>query len=83
MRVTAGGTMEINGTGSYGSSVDAIRKAFDANAERAKRIAKEDGGPQFEKDMAELPMDERNVAAQNSVIKTKDKMLGDLLDITA
>lgn len=75
--------MEINGAAGFGSSAEAIRKAFDANAARARRIAKEDGGPQFEKDMAELPTDGKNVAAQNSVIRTKDKMLGDLLDITA
>jgi hypothetical protein len=70
--------MEISG---LSSSVQGIQKAFDANAAKAKRIAQEDGGPQFEKDMAELPSDAHKVAANGKVIKTQDQMVGTLLDL--
>ena len=70
--------MEISGSS---SSVQGIQKAFDANAARAKRIAQEDGGPQFEKDMAELPGDAHAVGANGKVIKTRDQMVGTLLDL--
>ena len=70
--------MEISGSG---SSVQGIQQAFDRNAARAKRLAQEDGGPQFEKDMAELHSDEHAVGAQGKVIKSRDQMLGTLLDM--
>lgn len=76
--------MEI---GSSTSSVHAIQDAFKTHAERAGRIAKstvtEGGDPtgQFEKDMAELPSDDKAVGFNAAAIKTKDKMLGTLLDI--
>ena len=63
------------------SSVAGIQRAFANNAAKAKRLADPENDPQFEKDMAELPSDKQDVAVQASVIKTKDKMLGDLLDI--
>lgn len=69
--------------GSTGSSVNAIQQAFKANAERAERISKPEQNKQFEKDMAELPSDEKNVGFQAAALRTKDKMLGDLLDILA
>jgi hypothetical protein len=65
------------------SSVQGMQKAFATNAARAKRLADPENDPQFEKDMAELPSDEQNVGVQSKVIKTKDQMLGDLLDILA
>jgi hypothetical protein len=65
------------------SSIQAIRNAFDANAERARRIASKDGGPRFEKDMAELPNDPEQVGMQTKAIKAKDRMLGTLLDLVA
>ena len=71
--------MEIGGT----SSVQALRNAFDTHAARGVRLSSVDGGPRFEKDMAELPSDEKNAGVQTNVIRTKDQMLGDLLDIMA
>ena len=65
------------------SSLQALQKAFDRNAARAKRVADPEGDPQLDKDMAELPSDKQDVAIQSKVIKTKDQMLGDLLDILA
>jgi hypothetical protein len=70
--------MEIN---SSTSSVQGIRNAFDANAARAARLAQPNGGPQFEKDMAELPSDEHKVTSNLKALKTKDAMLGTLLDM--
>ncbi|MDB5104254.1 MAG: hypothetical protein JWP91_1943 [Fibrobacteres bacterium] len=72
--------MEIS---SSTSSVQGIQQAFAANAARAKRVAQPDGGPQFEKDMAELPSDADNVAANTKALKTRDQMLGTLLDMVA
>lgn len=72
--------MEI---GSTNASVNAIQQAFKTNAERAERISKPELDKQFEKDMAELPSDDKNVGIQAAAIRTKDKMLGDLLDILA
>jgi hypothetical protein len=72
--------MEIGGST---SSIQAIQNAFDANAARAKRISSQDGGPQFEKDMAELPNDPEQVGMQTKAIKAKDQMLGTLLDMVA
>jgi len=69
--------MEIGAT----SSIQGIQNAFATNAARAQRIAQPDGGPQFEKDMAELPSDADNVKANSAVIKTRDQMLGTLLDM--
>ena len=65
------------------SSVQGIQKAFEAHAARGQRIANPETDPQFEKDMAELATDPENVGMQTAVIKTKDKMLGDLLDLFA
>jgi hypothetical protein len=70
--------MEISGSS---SAVQGIQRAFDDNAARAKRLAKEDGGPQFEKDMAELPSDAHRVGVNTKVIKTQDQMVGTLLDM--
>jgi hypothetical protein len=70
--------MEI---GSSSSSVQGIQNAFSAHAARAQRIAQPDGGPQFEKDMAELPSDKDNVGFNVKALKTKDQMLGTLLDM--
>ena len=70
--------MEISGSS---ASVQGIQRAFADNAARAKRLAQEDGGPTFEKDMAELPSDESRVGANGKVIKTRDQMLGTLLDM--
>jgi len=65
------------------SSIQGLQKAFARNADRAKRLADPEGDPQLDKDMAELPSDKTDVAIQTKVIKTKDQMLGDLLDILA
>jgi hypothetical protein len=70
--------MEI---GNSTSSVQGIRKAFEVNAARAERLARSDGGPSFEKDMAELPSDADNVGVNVKALKTKDQMLGTLLDL--
>ena len=76
--------MEI---GSSTSSVQGIQDAFKAHADRAARIQKatatEGGDPtgRFEKDMAELPSDDKAVGFNAAALKTKDKMLGTLLDI--
>jgi hypothetical protein len=72
--------MEI---GNSTSSVQGMQQAFARNADRAKRLANPEGDPQLDKDMAELPSDKQDVAVQSKVIKTKDQMLGDLLDIMA
>jgi hypothetical protein len=65
------------------ASVQGMQRAFARNAERAKRLADPEGDPQLDKDMAELPSDKQDVSVQAKVIKTKDQMLGDLLDILA
>jgi hypothetical protein len=70
--------MEI---GSSTTSVQGIRNAFSANAARAQRIAQPDGGPQFEKDMAELPSDKDAVGVNVKALKNQDQMLGTLLDM--
>jgi hypothetical protein len=72
--------MEI--TGSSGP-IQGIQRAFDRNSERAKRLSNPEADPQFERDMAELPSDRQDVGVQTKVIKAKDQMLGDLLDILA
>ncbi|GEM_PF-2533091 len=71
-------TMEISGSS---ASVQGIQKAFADNSARAKRLAQQDGGPSFEKDMAELPSDQSRVGANGKVLKTQDQMLGTLLDM--
>jgi len=77
--------MEIGSVSSTdsSSSIQGMQRAFARNAERAKRLAEPEGGPQMEKDLAELPSDRQDVAVQTKVIKAKDQMLGDLLDILA
>ncbi len=72
--------MEIGATS---SSIQGIQNAFAANAAKGKRIANAESDPQFEKDMAELPNDKQDVAANLKVLKTKDAMLGELLDLKA
>ena len=72
--------MEISSSTST-SSIQAIRKAFEDNAARAARVAQENGGPQFEKDMAELPSDEHKVTSNLKALKSQDEMLGTLLDM--
>lgn len=71
--------MEVGPT----SSVGAIQQAFKTHAERAARITHPESDPHFEKDMAELPSDGKNVGFQAAAIKTQDRMLGALLDIFA
>lgn len=68
---------------SSNSSVQGLQRAFAATEAKAKRIANAESDPQFEKDMAELPSDKEISSAQTKVIKTKDQMLGDLLDMMA
>jgi len=68
---------------SSNSSVQGLQRAFATTEARAKRIANPETDPQFEKDMAELPSDKETSSAQIKVIKTKDQMLGDLLDMLA
>jgi hypothetical protein len=72
--------MEITGSS---ASIQGMQRAFDRNAERAKRLSNPEGDPQLERDMAELPSDRQDVGMQTKVIKAKDQMLGDLLDILA
>ena len=74
------GIMEI---GSVSGPVQGMQRAFDRNAERAKRLSDPENDPQFERDLAELPSDKQDVGVQTKVIKTRDEMLGDLLDIIA
>ena len=74
------GGMEVS---SVASPVQGIQRAFARNAQRAGRLADPQGDPQLDKDMAELPSDQRDVGVQTKVIKAKDQMLGDLLDILA
>lgn len=70
--------MEIGGAS---SSIQGIHRAFEANAGRAQRLAQPDGGPQLDKDMAELSTDPQNVGMQTKAIKAYDEMLGTLLDM--
>lgn len=72
--------MEI---GSASGPIQGMQRAFDRNAERAKRLSDPEGDPKLDQDMAELPSDAQDVGVQTKVIKTKDQMLGDLLDIFA
>jgi hypothetical protein len=65
------------------SSVQGMMNAFAKNAARGKRLADPENDPQFEKDMAELPTDKQEVGVNSKVIKTKDQMLGTLLDMVA
>ena len=71
--------MEVGATG----ATLGLPGAINAASERAARIAKLDKDGQFTKDMAQLPSDPKNVGVQGKVLKTKDSMLGDLLDIMA
>lgn len=71
--------MEVGPT----SSAGAIQQAFKTHAERAARISRPEADKTFEKDMAELPSDDKNVGFQAAAIKTRDRMLGALLDILA
>lgn len=72
--------MEITGSS---SSIQGLQRAFDRNSERAKRLSDPENDPRFERDMAELPSDRQDAGVQTKVIKAKDQMLGDLLDILA
>jgi hypothetical protein len=72
--------MEI---GSSSSPVQGIQRAFDRNAEKAKRLSNPETDPRLERDLAELPSDKQDVGMQTKVIKAKDQMLGDLMDILA
>ena len=78
--------MEIGATG---NSVSAIQQAFKTHSERASRLAgaTSSGAPEkndaFVKDMAELPSDAHNVGIHAKTIKTRDEMVGTLLDILA
>ena len=65
------------------SPIQGIQRAFDRNEEKAKRISNPESDPQLEKDLAELPSDKQDVGMQTKVIKAKDQMLGDLMDIMA
>ncbi len=67
-------------TGSI-SSVNAVQNAFAQNAQRGERIAQGVEDPTLEKDMVELSTDKNQVGMQMQVIKTRDKMLGTLLDM--
>jgi hypothetical protein len=67
----------------FSSSTQGIQNAFDQNAARAKRLSKGVEDDQLEKDMAELPQDKADVGVNTAVIKTKDQMLGTLLDMVA
>lgn len=71
--------MEINSI----SSVGAVQKAFEQNAKRAGRISQGVEDPTIEKDMAELSTDKDQVSMQMKTLKTKDQMLGTLLDMLA
>jgi cell division ATPase FtsA len=74
------GSMEITGSS---APIQGIQRAFDRNAARAKRLSDPEGDPQLDRDMAELPSDKQDVGMQTKVIKAKDQMLGDLLDMMA
>ncbi len=67
----------------FSSAVQGVQKAFEVNAARGKRISNPETDPQFEKDMTELPSDPENVGMQTKVVRAKDQMLGDLLDLFA
>lgn len=72
--------MEIS---SASSPVQGIQRAFARNAERAARLSDPENNPQLERDLAELPSDERDVGIQTKTIKTRDEMVGTLLDLFA
>ena len=64
------------------AAVGGIQRAFDTNADRAKRIAASGvNGGSFTSDMAQLPSDGTAVSANAAVIKTQDQMLGSVLDM--
>lgn len=65
----------------FSSPVQGLQDAFDRNGARAKRLSKGVDDPQVEKDMAELSQDKADVGMNTKVIKTKDQMLGTLLDM--
>jgi hypothetical protein len=71
------------------TSVQGIQDAFQTHSARASRIAKAtasetgDATGTFEKDMAELPSDDKAVGFNAAAIKTRDQMLGTLLDMVA
>lgn len=78
--------MEI---GASGNSTAAIQQAFRTHSERAARLAAAtaSGSPErndaFVRDMAELPSDAHNVGIHAKTVKTRDEMVGTLLDILA
>ena len=65
------------------SSSPGLSGTFNTHAERATRLSRPDTDPQLEKDLAELPGDAHNVSALAQVVKTQDRMLGELLDLLA
>jgi hypothetical protein len=65
------------------SPLQGIHDTVRAHAERAERLSRPEANPQLEKDLAELPGDARGMGAQAQVLKTRDRMVGDLLDILA
>jgi hypothetical protein len=67
----------------FSSSVQGIQNAIDTNSARAKRLEQGMDDEQVEKDLAELPTDPPNLGINTAVIKTKDQMLGTLLDMFA
>jgi hypothetical protein len=67
----------------FSSSVQGIQNAVDQNAARAKRLSKGLEDDQVEKDMAEMSQDPQNLGMNTKVVKTKDQMLGTLLDMIA
>jgi hypothetical protein len=69
--------MEISGS----SSVSGIQNVIAQHSARAERLAKAAEMDQVEKDLAELPQDPPKLGMQSKVIKTKDDMLGTLLDM--
>ena len=72
--------MEISGAS---SPVQGIQRAFARNAERAHRLSDPENNPQLERDLAELPSDKHDVGVQTKTIKTRDEMVGTLLDLFA
>ena len=56
-------------------------RAVDNRRESSTATEGSDPTGQFEKDMAELPSDDKAVGFNAAAIKTQDKMLGTLLDI--
>ncbi len=67
----------------FSMSVNGVAQAFEDHAARAERISRAAEHKDLAKDMVGQIQDEKTVKANLETIKTRDEMMGTLLDILA